>query len=196
MLNVQTQALFDMLAAMQDAYPSLRRNAVAFVHENREGYVQFHGQDLVELSVTDCMADQVIYWIHMQIVDEEIYRQALDCFFQILLEGDVRQAQSGPAARHVQHGLVVCSSGISSDLFASLLEEECLACGIEARFQAAGLEEALQMDPASYSCVLAAPQICYRLESLKAHFPFCPVVPLSARDFGTLNVSRVLAGLQ
>lgn len=191
MLSPLAQNVLKKVQSLPGAYPSSRLPAVVFVHESYSGVIRIYGTDMMELEIIDGLSHENIFWLHIQIVDEEMVHPFLEAFFMVLYQPELVKEKQAALSNRPCKAAIVCSSGLSSQLYASLLEEASFEQGQnEYIFASFGLEELNEaFDFGDY--VFLAPQIAYLKASIEKQYAR-KVYDIPAKEYGLLHISSVI----
>lgn len=193
-LNEMNEKIYNMLCKMSGSYPSKSKKAIVFVSDEREGVIRFWS-DTVEMSVTDCRSDEEIFWLHFQAHDENETQMNLNAFFEVLEHGKKESELKAKKLENAapQHIAIACTTGMTSQLFASMLEDEIHKLGMNYTFDAWAFKDLMHSKNKAnkYSLVLLAPQIAFEYKKAKEKFGD-NVMVIAPKEFATLDVDKVL----
>ena len=162
--------------------------------ENRKGTVRFYDfyiNDISEMQIEDCITKEVIFYLHFEMLELENALSFLRCFLNVMIQGLSVCTQYEPKEEQAfKNILLVCTGGLSTYLFAKLMEEHFQKMGLYIHVDAARLasmdEKAKEAD-----LILLAPQVSYCYKKISKKYPN-KVQLINTEDFATLNVDGVI----
>lgn len=162
--------------------------------KNRKGTVRFYDfyiNDISEMQIEDCLTNEVIFYLHFEMLKLEDALASLQCFLNVMNEG-ITQTREYEIQKDFdyQNILLVCTGGLSTYLFAKLMEENFHEKGLSIEVNASRLgsldEKAKEAD-----LILLAPQVGYTYKKIAEKYPE-KVQIIDTEDFATLNVDHVI----
>lgn len=194
-LNENTKKIYKYLCDHANSYPSKSLPAICFVSENREGIIRFWPEGIIELTIFDALKDENVFWLHFDASDKKTVDESLKSFFEVLANGETSSKVShvfNPGSQPLK-GAVCCTTGMSSQLFAGVMEDTLQELGINAQFTGWALKDLLNTDE-DFTWILLAPQVGYAYNKVKEKFGD-KVMNISPLSFGTLDVTKVINDL-
>lgn len=163
------------------------RDHVRLVGKGTTGELNFYDfadePEIVEMRLwRDGLEDQDLFFLHFGLED---LTRAQDLFREML------EAMSQQAYRDVTHVLLCCTSGMTTTLFATRMNEVARTLSLAFEFDALPFEEALR-EGTNYAAVLLAPQVGYRRKEVVAAFPGKIVLEIPAKTFGSYDAGAAV----
>lgn len=142
--------------------------------------ISFH-DDIIELYIEERLTGALVYYLHFETYDYEESMNNLRSFFDVLLDRTPAPKTELTAAEGMRI-LICCTSGITSSMYAQILQEKLEPAGVQV-----DARSYMMLDPADdqYDLILLAPQIRYALPDLQAQYGSDKVHMISAMDFAT-----------
>jgi cellobiose-specific phosphotransferase system component IIB len=144
--------------------------------------------EIVEMSVTEDQTSESLFFLHFELEDlsraQELYREMESV---ILNCGE----------RTTTRVLLCCTTGMTTTLFASKLQEAADTLSLDYTFEAMALADAKATD-VRFDAVMLAPQVGFQRREVKRSFPDCVVFEIPAKVFGAYDAAgalRMLMGL-
>ena len=150
----------------------------------------FYAYDILEMSIMDDVTEDVLFWLHFEVRQKEDTELFMATFFDYLNRELADEEACLPVSETRQNVLLCCTGGLTTNLFAELMNETIEAEGLPLSVRAVGVDKVAEI-AADYDRVLLAPQVCYRYTALKKQFG-AKIHRLSTMDFATLNVLQVI----
>lgn len=161
---------------------ALDGDTYALTTEHAEARICFW-DEIVEVMVLGTQKYDYPFHLHFQLREDD-WDHALGLY------GELVDALLAQEHHHTMRVLVVCTSGMTSFMFASKMGDVAKGLGLDYEFAAVRLDKVYQ-EAASYDLILLAPQATYLHEKLEVALQK-PVVDIPARVFGSYNA---IAGL-
>lgn len=191
--NPLTEEIYHWVASMKCAQVGKSPNHIHFSSGTRKGTISFYDGYIIELSVEDETADQVLFYIHFAIQDAEKTKENIRLFFRFL-EGKKQQKEQLdlPAIQRVRplKILICCSCGLTSSYFAYLMQETINQTASHIKADAVSYTNVEQVH-VQYDYILLAPQIAYMLTDFQKKYGN-KVLNIDIIDFASRNVNHVL----
>lgn len=162
--------------------------------DNRKGTVRFYDfyiNDISEMQIEDCSTNEVIFYLHFEMLELEHALASLQCFLNVMLQGiDRSQKYEIHEESAYRNMLLVCTGGLSTYLFAKLMEENFQEKGMSIHVDASRLAN-IDEKAKNADLILLAPQVGYCYKKIAEKYPE-KVELINMEDFATLNVEHVI----
>lgn len=203
-MNRTSRMIFRHLCLESEADVIHQGRSIRFHMLRKIGYAHFYEGDIVSLEIYEADGITPKFFLHFQTDDltpREI-RMQTDAFLEELYhsseeaagEEEEQPLETDPHDLGLIKVLIVCSAGMSSAWFASMLQTEAEKENVQIEVEALPYVLGLQADPLGYDWVLLAPQIKGQEKMFQDRFGEI-VSMIGVKDFGTLNASKVLHDL-
>ena len=150
--------------------------------DTREARVQFYSDDLVELTVTDKLTGNNLFYLHFKKNDDYSREAHVRAFLNYL---DIED-KSGKKIKV----LLTCSCGLTTSYLAHHLEEEARNMGMSLEARAVSLDHVAE-NINDYDLLLLAPQVGYMHDKLVAQYG-AKVHHFDIMEYATRNFSTVI----
>ena len=160
---------YELVTVDEDTYELRAEHAVARI---------CFWDEIVEVMVLGAQKYDYPFHLHFQLREDD-WEHALDLY------GELVDALIAQDHHHTTRVLVVCTSGMTSFMFATKMGTVAGELGLDYEFAAVRLDKVYQ-EAVSYDLILLAPQAVYLHEKL-ADALRKPVVDIPARVFGSYN---------
>lgn len=172
-------------------------NSITLHQETRLAEINFYDYEeygILELSIVSTRTGDMKFYLHMEAVDEEDTEEAVKAFLETWNCGNESIAPLEDLNGHDLRILLVCTSGITSGLFAQCMQTMLNDQGSSSRVEAKSISELADLCPQCYDRILLTPQVGYYYEDVTGRFGN-KVQKINTRDFATMNVSNVIRAL-
>lgn len=170
---------------------STRREGIDICTGRYKGMISFH-EDIIELYIEEKVTGVMVYYLHFETFDYEESMNNIRSFFDVLLERAVFQEPCAVEGKGMRI-LICCTSGITSSIYAAILQEKLEPAGVSVDARSYMM---LEPEDGQYDLILLAPQIRYALEDLQTRYGERKVQMISAMDFATGNWSGLPAQIR
>lgn len=144
--------------------------------------VIFNNHNLIELSVTNLVTDRIEFYLHFQMHTLShaisLYTQMIQCVMHLINEPPVRV-------------LLTCTSGLTTGMFASQLNEAALLLAKNYEFDAIAYHELYDIVK-NYDVILVAPQVNSKKAKLETCFKNKTVMAIPPDIFAKYNTGALL----
>lgn len=163
------------------------------VHEHLLGELVIWNNLIVEENIIDQTSKGHCYYLHYLISQEDDQEQILANFKQLLVNFK-QQSYEIKADLSSRKILICCSSGLTSSMFATKLNDFCIQKNLSYYFNATSIfdQEALNQE---YDLVLMAPQVQHYSKGLANKFNQ-RILDIDAKDYGQYNCNNIVALIQ
>lgn len=154
------------------------------------GIIQFHNDNIVELTIKDNESKENIFYLHFQMHDFSSSLKQFNTFFQYL---------SCPLSEHenidvndtsISKVLLSCSGGLTTSYFAYSIQEIINQKNLGIQVDAVAYTD-IDNVADQYDIILLAPQIAYMLPRYKEKYG-CKVMAIESVDFATSNFEGIM----
>ncbi|MEG0547747.1 MAG: hypothetical protein RR428_01700 [Coprobacillus sp.] len=154
------------------------------------GVIEFHDDNIVELTIKDNDSKENIFYLHFQMHDLNSSLRQFNTFFQYL---------SCPISEHknidvndtsIQKILLSCSGGLTTSYFAYSIQEIMNQKKLGIQVDAVAYTD-IDNVADQYDIILLAPQISYMLPRYKEKYG-CKVMGIESVDFATSNFEGII----
>lgn len=101
------------------------------------GVVNFYDENIVELRINTIPDDEVAFFLHFQLLEEDNYNHAQDLFY------DMETAMRNLKKNRTYHILLSCTSALTTSYFAEVLNEAAEKTGMKYKFRAVSFDHKL-----------------------------------------------------
>lgn len=191
----KTELSFDFQAWIQkhhsDDYRIIVDNdkLIRLVTDYGEASIRFtmiEDSTIVEFSIVSQKDDEVKFYLHFELNDEEHAKQLYDEMVETLI---------GLKDKKTLQVLLSCSAGLTTSMFAENLNEVAKMLGLDYHFDAVSYLSIYE-EVEKYDVVLIAPQIGYMLNRLKESLTDKLVLQIPTSVFATYDASGALRYIQ
>lgn len=159
-------------------------------NEDVYGVIEFHDDNIVELSIKDSISDENIFYLHFQMHDMKSSLQQFQTFFQYLTKPSTKHQDIDIHETSIKKILLSCSGGLTTSYFAYSIQEIINQKDIGIQVDAVGYND-IDSVADEYDLILLAPQIAYMLPRLKEKYG-CKVMNIDAVDFATSHFEGII----
>ena len=157
-------------------------NTVYLETEYAQGKAVFHDDDIVELVITDIKNDEVCFYLHFQLKDDD---HAKDLF------NEMSDTLMSLKTKRVYRVLLSCTSGLTTSFFASELNRAASELKLSYEFSAVSFSHIYDKG-FDYDMILLAPQIHYEFDKAKEIFRTQTVMKIPAAVFAAYSTGGLI----
>lgn len=154
------------------------------------GMIEFHENNIIELSVKDSKNDDNLFYLHFQMHDMNSSLQHFNTFFQYLTKPSFQHQDIDIQDIKVHKILLSCSGGLTTSYFAHSIQEIMNQKNLGIQVDAVGYTD-IDFVADEYDLILLAPQISYMLPEYKKKYGN-KVMSIEAMDFATYRFDNII----
>ncbi len=158
--------------------------------DKNKGTIQFHEDNIVELSIKDNQTKESLFYLHFQMHDMNSVLKQFHTFFQYLTQPYVEHQKLGIRDPKIKKILLSCSGGLTSSYFAYSIQEMMNQKHIDIQVDAVAYSD-IDSVADKYDMILLAPQIGYMLADYKRKYGN-KVMTIESIDFATSNFEGIM----
>ncbi|MCD7951037.1 MAG: hypothetical protein LUG12_12385 [Erysipelotrichaceae bacterium] len=162
---------------------------IKFSNNQLNATIDFHQNNILELSINDNDTDEKIYYLHFEMKNIKNTVNHIQTFLSYFKNPHKEEQQLINDSRDMNI-LLSCSAGITTSYFASLMNDALMKLKHNIHVDAINYME-LDKVIDQYDVVLLAPQIAYQYNELKKKYGN-KVMIIDDTDFATYDVKSVL----
>lgn len=186
-----TPIVYKWVATKEDSHECKDTCSVCFCNDKYHAKINFHENNLIELSVVSKKTNESVFYLHFQIHDLKTTTDNIKSFFCFLenpTEPDSTE-QIKPQTRNFKI-LLSCTAGLTTSYYAYLMQKALDQDHQHIKVDAINY---LMLDKvqAQYDYILLAPQISHLYHQLRQKYGN-KVMMIDAIDFASGNVNKVI----
>lgn len=195
MINPYLKCVYCYLANFEGA--EIQKDSIVIHTDSQVATANFYDYKktgILELSVDDTRAGENKFYLHIEPVDPDDTFQAVLSFIDVVkakskAANDLEQVITG-----CKRVLLVCTSGVTSSLFAQMMQKILEENGSQTKVESAAFSQLDKLCLSCYDKILLTPQIGYRLQDITRLFGR-KVAKINTLDFATMNARKVIHDL-
>ncbi|MBR3310369.1 MAG: ROK family protein [Solobacterium sp.] len=157
-------------------------DCISLLTDTAVGQVNFYPQDIVELQIQSKENEEIIFYLHFQLSDEQHAHE----LFQEMVTTLIRQKEEKKIKV-----LLTCSSGITTNYFVYLLNDAMTSLNMNFEFAAEDLAK-VYTSGFDYDVILLAPQVHHEYDRFKKIFPEQLVLKIPVSVFATYSAGSLI----
>lgn len=195
MINPYLKCVYCYLANFEGA--EIQKDSIVIHTDSQVATANFYDYKktgILELSVDDTRAGENKFYLHIEPVDPDDTFQAVLSFIDVVKAksktiNDLEQVITG-----CKRVLLVCTSGVTSGLFAQMMQKILDENGSSTKVESAALSQLDKICLSCYDKILLTPQVGYHLQDITRHLGK-KVAKINTLDFATMNARKVIHDL-
>lgn len=185
-----TPIIYKWVSAKGNSHKCKDNDSVCFCNESYHARIDFHENNLIELSITDKKTNESLFYLHFQMHDLKTTTNNIQSFFDFLKRPTPKDEFDFRNSQKKLKILLSCTSGLTTSYYSYLMQEALDKYNHQIVVDAINY---LKLDSIQdqYDYILLAPQISHLYHRLKEKYGE-KVMMIDTIDFASGNVNRVL----
>ena len=176
-----------VLARSSEDYPITENEKGNLEMESNEGIgvVNFYEENIVELRINTIPDDEVAFFLHFQLLEEDNYEHAQDLFY------DMETAMRNLKKNKTYHILLSCTSALTTSYFAEVLNDAAEKTGTKYHFRAVSFDH-IEEEGKNEDVILLAPQVHFERKKVQEMYPNKIIINIPGTTFAKYNAGEML----
>lgn len=149
------------------------------------GVVNFYDENIVELRINTIPEDEVAFFLHFQLLEEDNYEHAQDLFY------DMEKAMRNLKKNKTYNILLSCTSALTTSYFAEVLNEAADKIGVKYKFRAVSFDH-IEEEAKNEDVILLAPQVHFERKKVQKIFPNKIIINMPGTTFAKYNAGEMI----
>ena len=154
------------------------------------GVIEYHDENIVELTVKDTKSHENIFYLHFQMHDMNSSLQQFNTFFHYLTTPSSEHHDMNVHQTDIKKILLSCSGGLTTSYFAYSIQEMMNHRDLGIQVDAVGYSD-IDNVANEYDIILLAPQIAYMLPEYREKYGN-KVMTIETVDFATSDFEGII----